>query len=166
MPAISFPANMFNEVSVVIESYLMNRQEWVKVIWIKKAQDYFQNEIFNNIDEPNRIYLIRNDKGKKFLDHFVGVVVENSDIAKIRFDYNSSTKINEGTLLQIEIENIQVLYQVVNAVTKVESLDNKNENSRVVGEAVQLGSWSSERCCFEKFGWVPEVNRPVFLAQT
>ncbi|MCX6704588.1 MAG: DUF87 domain-containing protein, partial [Candidatus Woesebacteria bacterium] len=49
-------------------------------------------------------------------------------------------------------------------VTETESLDSKNETGFVIGEAIQIGVWDSERRTFEKYGWVPDVNTPVLLA--
>ena len=57
-----------------------------------------------------------------------------------------------------------MLYQIVQGITKNEQLANKNESSFIIGEAVQLGEWNTISGKFEQFGWVPNVNTPVFLA--
>jgi len=43
-------------------------------------------------------------------------------------------------------------------------LESKNETGFIVGEAIQLGIWDNEKMAFEKFGWVPDNNTPVYLA--
>jgi DNA helicase HerA-like ATPase len=57
-----------------------------------------------------------------------------------------------------------VLYQVVEGVTGTEVLESKNEAGYIIGEAVQLGRWMGAEAKFRKFGWVPEMNTPMFLA--
>ena len=34
----------------------------------------------------------------------------------------------------------------------------------MIGQAVQLGTWNAETLTFERYGWVPEINSPVYLA--
>ena len=59
-----------------------------------------------------------------------------------------------------------ILYQLVEGITGVERLDGRDEAGVIVGEAVQLGRWDSNRRCFDRFGWVPQVNFPVTLADS
>jgi hypothetical protein len=93
----------------------------------------------------------------------VGVVIEHLNIGKIRFEYGGRVY-SEGNLLSLKIGEKIVLYQVIQGLTEIETLESKNEAGVIVGEAIQLGIWNSERLTFEKFGWVPDVNTPVLLA--
>ena len=34
----------------------------------------------------------------------------------------------------------------------------------IIGEAIQLGTWNHEKVRFEQFGWVPDINSPVYIA--
>ena len=34
----------------------------------------------------------------------------------------------------------------------------------IIGEAIQLGIWNNDEASFEKFGWVPDINTPVYIA--
>ena len=99
-----------------------------------------------------------------YLKRFVGLICENSVIEKIRFSYNAKIEICSGQLVELTVNAHKVLYQVVQGITKNELLANKNESSFIVGEAIQLGEWNGSEGRFEKFGWVPSVNTPLFLA--
>lgn len=98
------------------------------------------------------------------LNNFVGVVIENSIISRIKFEYASRVMIQEGDLLEIEMEGKKILYQVIEGITNMESLEAKNKAGKIIGEAIQLGIWNNDRLRFEKYGWVPEINTPIFLA--
>ena len=83
---------------------------------------------------------------------------------KIRFIFNSKIEVYEGQLLEIAINKTRVLYQIVEGITKIETLEHKNQTGLIIGEAIQLGTWNIQKFQFEQFGWVPEINSPVFLA--
>lgn len=34
----------------------------------------------------------------------------------------------------------------------------------IVAEAIQLGTWNKENLRFEKYGWVPNINTPIYIA--
>ena len=34
----------------------------------------------------------------------------------------------------------------------------------IIGLATQLGTWNSDTLAFQRFGWVPQINSPVYLA--
>ena len=100
------------------------------------------------------------------MNAFIGIVTENSTIEKIRFIYNSKNSIQEGQLLEVKIgtNKISVFYQIINGITKIEQLENKNETGLIIGEAMQLGTWDNEKVKFEPYGWVPEINSPVYIS--
>jgi hypothetical protein len=92
------------------------------------------------------------------------MVTENSTISEIRFIYNSRTKISEGQLLEVNIQGTKVLYQIIEGITKIETLEQKNQTGLIIGEAIQLGTWNNNKLQFEQFGWVPSINTPVYIA--
>ncbi len=59
-----------------------------------------------------------------------------------------------------------LFYQVINGFTEKEKLENKNEMWFIQGEAIQLGEWQNDKLSFQKFGWVPSINTPIFKANT
>ena len=130
-----------------------------------EIKNIFDNQpIFSNHIE-DIIYKIKNVPETKYLDTFVGIVTEKSTIGRVKFIYNSKATIQEGQLLEIKVghDNISVFYQIVEGVTKIEQLENKNESALIIGEAIQLGTWNQEKVRFEQFGWVPEINSPVYI---
>jgi len=149
---------------IIIDNYLLNEQQWIKIL----SSSEFQNL---NIDskirkhEPNVVYKLELSQEPEFLKNFVGIVIEKSSINKIRFEYASKVKIQEGNLLEISINGLRILYQVIEGITDIENLEAKNKAGKIIGEAVQLGVWSKERLRFEKHRWVPEINTPIFIAK-
>lgn len=147
---------------LVLDVYLLNQSQWIKVLSTPEINALFANENENCV--PDVVYKITPPDNCDYLNKFIGIVSENSVIEKIKFIYNSRVEINEGQLIELSIGKHRVLYQIVQGITKIEQLENKNESSFIVGEAIQLGEWQNERGRFEQFGWVPSINTPIFLA--
>jgi len=148
---------------LLLDTYLLNQQQWVKVLSNNEIEKIFSNNIFEN-HKSDVVYRIDNIPENDYLKRFVGIVTENSTIFKIRFIYNSKIKISEGQLLEVAIQGQKVLYQIVEGITKIEQLENKNQTGLILGEALQLGTWNEEKFQFEQFGWVPEINTPIYIA--
>jgi|SRR5690554_993727 len=151
---------------LILDTYLLNEQQWIKVLTTTEIEHIFENrKLFeNHVDDI--VYKIKEVPDTKYLSSFIGIVTENSSIEKIRFIYNSKISIQEGQLLEVKIgsNKISVFYQIINGLTKIEQLENKNETGLIIGEAMQLGTWESEKVKFEPYGWVPEINSPVYIA--
>ena len=99
----------------------------------------------------------------KNIDNFIGFVTQGSEIGKIKFEYSKKKNdLQEGDLLALKVEEKTIYYQVINGFTLKEKLENKNENGFIEGEAIQLGEWINDKCCFQKFGWLPFVNTPIY----
>jgi hypothetical protein len=150
---------------MILDTYLLNEQQWIKILTTSEINNIFENKsIFNNHTE-DIIYKIKDVPDNKYLDTFAGIVTENSTIGKVKFIYNSKVTIQEGQLLEIKVGNEKksVFYQIVEGITKIEQLENKNESALIIGEAIQLGTWNQEKVRFEQFGWVPEINSPVYI---
>jgi hypothetical protein len=150
---------------MIVDNYLLNEQQWIKILATEEILLALGAEPHGEISAANVVYKIDVRNAPEFLGRFVGVVVERSSIMKVRFDYAGRTSISEGTLIEAHVSGNQVLYQVVQGLTEIETLEQKNEAGLIVGEAVQLGIWDSGRLLFEKFGWVPEINVPLSLAR-
>lgn len=150
---------------IIVDNYLLNEQQWIKILATEEILLALGAEPHGEIGAANVVYKIDVRDAPEFLGRFVGVVVERSSILKVRFDYAGRTSISEGTLLEAHVSGNQVLYQVVQGLTEIETLEQKNEAGLIVGEAIQLGIWNSVRLLFEKFGWVPEINVPLSLAR-
>jgi hypothetical protein len=149
---------------LILDTYLLNEQQWIKVLVTKEINQIFENKNCFENHADNIVYKIKDVPDTKYLNTFIGIVIENSTIEKIRFIYNSKNIVKEGHLLEVKIDNNTVYYQIIEGITKIEQLENKNETGFIVGEAIQLGTWEHDKVKFEPFGWVPEINSPVYIA--
>jgi hypothetical protein len=149
---------------LIFDTYLLNEQQWIKVLTTTEINQIFGNKDIYSDHTNDFIYLIKDVPETEYLDKFIGIITENSTIGKIRFIYNSRTKIAEGQLLEVNVQGKKVLYQIIEGITKIETLEQKNQTGLIIGEAIQLGTWNNEKLQFEQFGWVPEINTPVYIA--
>ncbi len=149
---------------MIVDNFLLEEEEWVKILATEEILQALLSQPQSRIAATNLVFKIQCEDPPDFLGRFVGVVIEHSIIMKLRFDYAGRVTVGEGSLLQAQVSGNQVLYQITQGLTEIEALEHKNEAGLVVGEAVQLGIWDPERLRFEKYGWVPEINTPLFLA--
>jgi len=149
---------------LLLDTYLLDQEQWVKVLTNSEVEKIFSNVTFVDSPTPDVVYKLTDIPQTDFLNRFVGIVTDNSRINRVRFIYNSKIEVTEGQLLQVSINGHTVLYQIVEGITKIETLEQKNQTGLIVGEALQLGTWSTDKQQFEQFGWVPWINSPVFLA--
>lgn len=148
---------------MIIDNYLLNESQWVRVLCANEIREALSNVETLQIKEDNTLYKI-NTNNPVFLDKFAGVIIEGSDISKIKFEYAFKAQVSEGSLLELSSNGSKVYYQVVQGRTAIEVLESKNEAGIIVGEAVQLGTWDDAKRTFIKYGWVPNINTAVYLA--
>lgn len=151
-------------IGFIFDTYFLNDEKWIKVLKLKN--DNQPNASLN----ANIIYKISQNNNLHpdlKVDKFVGVVIEGSNIEKIRFEYSKQNEdLEEGQLLIVKVGSKNIFYQVVEGITTIEHLESKNESGFISGEAIQLGEWQDGDLSFVKYGWVPNVNTPIFLAET
>ena len=92
----------------------------------------------------------------------VGFVVENSTISVIIFEIASSSELQEGSVVFIRIGGKDVFYQIVGAETAEENFDANPRGTQLV-RAAQLGVYFAEKG-FQKYSWLPQMNKPIFSA--
>lgn len=150
-------------VGFLFDIYYLDNQKFGKIIKIDSVE---KTEItFDKLDN-DYVYKIKDYDNKK-IEAFVGVINENSTIEKIYFEYSQQDNdVEIDDLLEVKIRNKKVFYQIVNSKTSIEKLESYNEKGLIIGEAVQVGCWNSEKMSFDKLGWVPLVNEPVYKANT
>lgn len=150
---------------IVIESYLLNEQQWIKVLKIDNGLEEVISDTGKKLLE-DIVYKIEISEGKEisFLNTFIGIVYENSNIDKITFIYDSKIPVEAGMLIEIQQRNKKVIYQIFNGLTQQEALEAKNKSDMIIGTALQLGVWDEKNNRFEKYGWVPSINTPVHIA--
>lgn len=149
---------------LIVDNFLLNEQQWIKILSTDDIRKGLGSQPETESSAPNVVFKLQKCTEPEFLTRFVGVVVDESNIMKLRFDYGERVKVTEGNLLEAQVSGRKVLYQITQASTEIEALEHKDEAGLVVGECVQLGIWDPKRLLFEKFGWVPGINTPLFLA--
>lgn len=157
----------FHIKGIVFDTYLLNQEKWAKILQLGEIKSD------NGRLEKNIVYKISNsteiDTANKELkvDNLVGIIVENSTIGKIKFEYSKKEDdLQEGDLLELKVGDKRLFYQVIAGSTEKEKLEARNETGFIEGEAIQLGEWQNTKLSFQKFGWVPAINTPLFKADT
>ncbi|MCF8298350.1 MAG: DUF87 domain-containing protein [Melioribacteraceae bacterium] len=160
-------SNDYVITGIVFDTYLLNQEKWAKVLQLGTIKVEVKES------EKNVVYKISNKEEKEALikelniNAFVGVIIRGSEIGKIKFEYSKKQDdLQEGDLLELKVGDKRLFYQVVGGVTEKEKLEGRNETGFIEGEAVQLGEWQNSKLSFQKFGWVPAINTPIFKADT
>lgn len=160
-------ASNLGTISIVFDTYLLNQEKWAKILQLKELEEESEKL------EKNIVYkLLNKDKVQAIneelrVDDFVGIVIEGSTIGKIQFEYSKKKDdLQEGDLLELKVGKRRLFYQVVGGTTKKERLEARNETGFIEGNAVQLGEWQNDKLSFQKFGWVPTINTPIFMSNT
>lgn len=153
---------------IVFDYYLLNKEKWAKVLQLgattKKTSDKLIKNTVYKVPKGTEHKLLAE---KLKINNFIGVVIDHSTIGRIKFEYSKKEDdLQEGDLVELVVGNKRLFYQVITGMTEKEKLENRNESGFIEGEAVQLGEWDSTNISFNKFGWVPEINTPIFKADT
>lgn len=152
---------------IVFDTYLLNQEKWAKVLQLKVVREDAIRLDKNIVYKIIEIEELSNAESDLNINNFVGVVEKGSEIGKIIFEYSKKKDdLQEGDLLELSVEGKRLFYQVVNGKTDIEVLEEKNKTGFIFGEAIQLGEWEQKELSFVKFGWVPNINTPLFLANT
>ncbi len=160
-------SNDFLISGIVFDTYLLNQEKWAKILQLgkiaKNSSDSEKNVVYNVSDKEEIATLEK----ELCVDSFVGIVIEGSNIGKIKFEYSKKQDdLQEGDLIELKTNDRRLFYQVVSGVTEKESLEHRNETGFIKGEAIQLGDWINNDLSFQKYGWVPSINTPIFKANT
>jgi len=91
----------------------------------------------------------------------VGFAARDSDISRLFFEMVHEARIEEGNLVEIRANGVDVYYQVINGRLKQEATLDGGERAFVVVEAEQIGTWNPSRQGFSSHNWVAPENAPV-----
>lgn len=150
-------------VGLLFDIYYLDNQKFGKIIKIDSVE---KTEITINKIDHDYVYKINGYVNKK-IEAFVGLINENSTIERIYFEYSQQDNdVEIDDLLEVKIRDRKVFYQIINSKTSIEKLESYNEKGLIIGEAIQVGCWNSEEMSFNKLGWVPMMNEPVYKANT
>lgn len=154
-------------VGFLFDIYYLDNQKWGKIIKIKTINRKGDESEYLKDKKTEIDYVYILDDKMPEISRFVGIVKDSSTINKLYFEYSQKNQALEiDDLLEVYIRNKKVFYQVIDASTKIEKLENYNEKGSIIGEAVQLGCWNKTSLSFNKIGWVPLINQAVYTADT
>ncbi|MEP1151760.1 MAG: DUF87 domain-containing protein [Balneola sp.] len=102
---------------------------------------------------------------EKMKDTFVGLISENSSTSVIQFHVLCERDIEEGRIVEARIRDEDVLFQIIEGLTREDIIRDKNRFGYSAVKAKKLGSWNSDTRKFDKVSWIPEMNAPVFLTE-
>ncbi|MCG8702380.1 MAG: DUF87 domain-containing protein, partial [Bacteroidales bacterium] len=163
--SFKYSVDQQTRAGVIVDSYLLDQEQWIKVFASKEISKSFPHLDIDQGRKEDLLYKINDLPTDDLFSSFLGVVTETSSIEKIRFIYNSKVSIEDGSLVEVKLGNKTVLYQIIQGLSIIEKLENRNQSGETIAEAIQLGVWNDEKLVFERFGWVPKINTPVFLAK-
>lgn len=153
------------KTGLVIETYELNEQRWMKILTDDAFEELETNTLRPLEIKDEFVYLLKLKEPVNAIARLAGIVCEGSNIDKLRFEYIFNAPVQEGDLLEVKCDGVNVLYQVVDGVTATETLEARDEAGVVTGSAIQLGVWNAEKRSFDSYGWVPRLNCPVFKAE-
>jgi uncharacterized protein len=152
---------------IIFDTYILNKERWAKILQlgtIARDKDSSEKNFVYKISEKSETKSLETDLK---INNFVGVVIEGSNIGKIKFEYSKKNDdLQEGDLIELNTNKKRLFYQVLNGSTEKEILENRNETGFIRGDAIQLGEWDNDNLSFQKYGWVPTINTPIFKADT
>jgi len=181
---------------IVNEKQLLNKK-WITIHLLEKNNIPLKINLKNNelvsetetktvFSKDNAVYLLKlseiEDEATRRIiseiplyknrDKFLGYVVEESDINKIKFctiidSENTRYKLlKEGTVINTKIHNEDVLYQIIEGKTCKEDLDKHNIYGYITGIAKKLGRYKIDTQELETVKWLPNIYAPVFFDNT
>ncbi|MDP9098680.1 MAG: ATP-binding protein, partial [Verrucomicrobiota bacterium] len=93
----------------------------------------------------------------------VGLVAPETSIERLYFEVVKDEGLEEGRLVEVQIGQRSVTYQLVNGLTKEEIVQQKNTHGFARAQAQKIGEWNAAGHCFKFVKWLPAPNAPVFL---
>lgn len=100
-------------------------------------------------------------------DDFIGFVLPESNVSTIRFNTCKidEMRLTEGTIVKTHIAGSEVLYQVINGITKIVSNSADSEYGYMCAVARKLGHYDAEHHEIKHVNWTPKVYEPVYLCK-
>jgi hypothetical protein len=108
-------------------------------------------------------------KDKPWLERerLLGFVAPETSVGKLRVEIvRDDLALRQGALIQVRIGENDVLFQVIDALTQEEILQQKNTRGYVRAEAKKIGCWNQDKARFEHIPWLPQPNEPAYLSRT
>jgi uncharacterized protein len=96
-----------------------------------------------------------------------GIVDSETSPDYLLFEVIDDESIAEGCLAEVRVgETRQVIYQVIDGVTREEVVQQKNKYGYARARARKIGAWDEVASRFVPVPWMPRLNSPVFLMES
>jgi hypothetical protein len=161
---VSLRDNDNNLISFNLKSH--NPLAGQKTIYSKTNAVYFLN--IDALDDEVKVLIQTNSIYRDF-DNLIGYIWKGSTISLGRFKKLFDDKflveknIGEGTIIQTEIADQEVLYQIIDARTDEETLEHRDSTGFTIGTAQKLGKYNFSENELNTVKWLPEIYTPLFL---
>ena len=98
-------------------------------------------------------------------NRLVGLVAPDSSNERLYFEVATTQELEQGLLVQVNVQGSPVIYQILDGLTKEEIVYQKNTFGIVRAQAKKIGIWKSDLAKFIPSKWLPFLNEPVLLAE-
>lgn len=96
-----------------------------------------------------------------------GIVDSETSPDYLLFEVIDDEGIAEGCLAEVRVgDTRQVIYQVIDGVTREEVVQQKNKYGYARAKARKIGAWDEAASKFVPVPWMPRLNSPVFLMES
>lgn len=100
------------------------------------------------------------------INSLCGIVDSDSDLEFIEIEVINDQELAEGRLVDVKLRGEDVIYQIINGVTREEAVQQKNKYGYVRAKARKIGKWDGGAKKFQPTEWLPRINAPVFVKST
>ena len=100
------------------------------------------------------------------INSLCGLVDSDSDLEFIEIEIVNDQGLSEGHLVDVKVRGDDVVYQIINGVTREEAVQHKNKYGYVRAKARKIGKWDHDARKFDPVAWLPKINAPVFVKST
>lgn len=98
-------------------------------------------------------------------NRMVGLVAPDTSNERLYFEVVTTQELQQGLLVQVNIQGSTVIYQILDGLTKEEIVHQKNTLGIVKVQAKKIGIWDAAAAKFKPSRWLPFLNEPVLLAE-
>lgn len=165
-------------IGSIIDRYKTRFDEIVEVIFTDELPNNLQEglaviDLPDSTSSIDKVYFIEDEVGTlpKAISDLVGLVETGSNINKINIklymDRGNTTfsDLVEGTILQTKIYEQEVLYQVIDGVTRNETEIDDYTKGFISIKAQKIGQYDSKSKQLKIVSWVPQMHTPAFYAK-
>jgi hypothetical protein len=100
------------------------------------------------------------------INSLCGIVDSESDLEFIEIEIVNDHELSEGRLVDVKLRGEDVIYQIIDGVTREEAVQQKNKYGYVRARARKIGVWDAASRKFKPTAWLPQINSPVFVKST